>query len=81
MEKVSSDDMDLLVFDLGAGTFDVTLIGLQDGIVEVKATCGESHLGGEDFDNKLMEFCMEQFLDKQGIDISKNPRALRRLKT
>jgi len=70
-----------LIFDLGGGTFDVSLLAIEDGIFEVKATNGHTHLGGQDFDNKLVDFCINDFKKKSGIDISKNSRALRRLRT
>lgn len=70
-----------MIFDLGGGTFDVSLLAIEEGIFEVKATNGHTHLGGEDFDNKLVDFCMADFKKKTDIDISKNPRALRRLRT
>jgi len=70
-----------LIFDLGGGTFDVSLLTLDDGVFEVKATAGDTHLGGEDFDSKLVEYCAQEFKRKTGISIEKNPRALRRLRT
>ena len=70
-----------MIFDLGGGTFDVSLLSIEDGIFEVKATNGHTHLGGEDFDNKLVEYCINEFKKKSGIDISRNARALRRLRT
>lgn len=70
-----------MIFDLGGGTFDVSLLAIEEGIFEVKATNGHTHLGGEDFDNKLVDYCMADFKKKTDIDISKNPRALRRLRT
>jgi len=66
---------------LGGGTFDVSFLKIEDGIFEVKATAGDTHLGGEDFDNKLVEFCAHEFLKKKGIDIRNNKRAMRRLRT
>ena len=66
---------------MGGGTFDVSLLTIEDGIFEVKATAGDTHLGGEDFDNKLVEFCAHEFLKKKGIDIKNNKRAMRRLRT
>ena len=63
------------------GTFDVSIINIEEGIFEVKACNGHLHLGGEDFDNELVDFCMTDFKKKTDIDISKNPRALRRLRT
>ena len=71
----------ILVFDLGGGTFDVSLLVIDDGIFEVKATAGNTHLGGSDFDNILMKYFMDEFKRKSKIDISENKRALRRLKT
>jgi len=70
-----------LIFDLGGGTFDVSLLTIDDGIFEVKATNGHTHLGGEDFDNKLVDYCMADFKKKTGIDIKNNARASRRLRT
>jgi len=66
---------------LGGGTFDVSLLTIDNGIFEVKATAGDTHLGGEDFDNKLVEYCAGEFKRKTGHDITKNPRAMRRLRT
>lgn len=71
----------VLIFDLGGGTFDVSLLTIDDGVFEVKATAGDTHLGGEDFDNKLVEFCAGDFLKKKGVDIRSNARAMRRLRT
>jgi heat shock protein 1/8 len=71
----------ILIFDLGGGTFDVSLLSIDDGIFEVKATAGDTHLGGEDFDNRLVEHCSTEFKRKSRLDISKNHRALRRLRT
>lgn len=71
----------MLIFDLGGGTFDVSLLVIDDGIFEVKATAGDTHLGGEDFDNKMVEFCTADFKKKKGIDITGNQRAMRRLRT
>jgi heat shock 70kDa protein 1/2/6/8 len=72
----------VLIFDLGGGTFDVSLLTIEDGIFEVKATAGDTHLGGEDFDNRLVEWCMNEFKRKnKGADMSSNERAKRRLRT
>ena len=81
LDKQSEQERNILIFDLGGGTFDVSLLTIEEGIFEVKATNGHTHLGGEDFDNKLVDFCMADFKKKTGLDISKNPRALRRLRT
>jgi len=72
----------VLIFDLGGGTFDVSLLTIEDGIFEVKATAGDTHLGGEDFDNRMVEWCMAEFKRKnKGADMSTNERAKRRLRT
>jgi len=76
-----SEEKNVLIFDLGGGTFDVSLLSIDDGIFEVKATAGDTHLGGEDFDNILMKYFKDEFKRKTKIDISENKRALRRLKT
>tara|TARA_Y100000590_G_C15603526_1_gene971058 strand:+ start:1 stop:1344 length:1344 start_codon:yes stop_codon:yes gene_type:complete len=71
----------VLIFDLGGGTFDVSLLCIDDGIFEVKSTAGDTHLGGEDFDNVLMKYFIDEFKRKHKHDISDNKRSLRRLKT
>lgn len=71
----------VLIFDLGGGTFDVSLLTIEDGIFEVLATAGNTHLGGEDFDNRLVEFFVTELKKKQKLDITGNARALRRLRT
>jgi molecular chaperone DnaK (HSP70) len=70
----------ILVFDLGGGTFDVTLLSIDNGVFEVLATSGNTHLGGEDFDQRLMEYCMSQFKRQSDIDISDDKRAIQRLR-
>ena len=69
------------MFDLGGGTFNVSLLTIEEGIFEVKATAGDTHLGGEDFDNHLVTFFVQEFKPKHKKNISSNPRALRRLRT
>ena len=71
----------VLIFDLGGGTFDVSLLSIDDGIFEVKSTAGDTHLGGEDFDNLLMKYFIDEFKRKHKLDMSDNKRSLRRLKT
>jgi len=71
----------VLIFDLGGGTFDVSLLSIDDGIFEVKATAGDTHLGGEDFDSRLVNHFIQEFKRKHKKDISGNNRALRRLRT
>ena len=70
----------ILVFDLGGGTFDVTLLSIDNGVFEVLATSGNTHLGGEDFDQRLMDHFMAQFKRREGVDISGDKRALQRLR-
>ncbi len=76
-----SKEQNVLIFDLGGGTFDVSLLNIDSGIFEVKATAGDTHLGGEDFDHILMHHFMVEFKRKHKHDISENKRAMRRLKT
>lgn len=73
-------DGKILVFDLGGGTFDVSILELGDGVFEVKATNGNTHLGGDDFDNKVMEWMISEFKKETGIDLSKDKMAEQRLK-
>uniref|UniRef100_A0A0G4F3G9 Heat shock protein 70 n=1 Tax=Chromera velia CCMP2878 TaxID=1169474 RepID=A0A0G4F3G9_9ALVE len=82
LDKKGQGERNVLIFDLGGGTFDVSLLTIEDGIFEVKATAGDTHLGGEDFDNRLVDFCIQDFKRKnRGKDLSGNNRALRRLRT
>ena len=81
LDKKSSSEKNILVFDCGGGTHDVSIITIDDTIFEVKATCGNSHLGGEDFDTRLVEHFVEEFKRKNKKDISENKRSLRRLRT
>ncbi|XP_058195781.1 heat shock 70 kDa protein [Rhododendron vialii] len=76
-----SGEQNVLIFDLGGGTFDVSLLTIEEGIFEVKATAGDTHLGGEDFDNRLVNHFAAEFKRKHKKDISGNARALRRLRT
>jgi molecular chaperone DnaK len=73
-------DETILVFDLGGGTFDVSVLEVGDGVVEVKATNGDTHLGGDDYDQKVVEWMIEEFRKDQGIDLGKDRQALQRLK-
>ncbi len=70
----------ILVFDLGGGTCDASILYLDGDILKVKSTAGDNHLGGQDFDNRLVEYCIKEFKDQTGIDVSKNQKAIRRLK-
>src|SRR5262249_47830874 len=72
-------DQTILVFDLGGGTFDVSVLELGDGVFEVKATSGDNHLGGDNFDKAVVDWMVAEFKREQGIDLSKDPMALQRL--
>jgi molecular chaperone DnaK len=73
-------DQTILVYDLGGGTFDVSVLELGDGVFEVKATSGNNYLGGDDFDNRVVDWLCEEFKKDQGIDLKQDPRAISRLK-
>jgi molecular chaperone DnaK (HSP70) len=70
----------ILVFDLGGGTFDVTLLAIDHGVFEVKATAGDTHLGGEDFDHRMMDYCIAQFKKKHNMDPTNDPKAIARIR-
>jgi len=81
LDKKDKGERNVLIFDLGGGTFDVSLLTIDDGIFEVKATNGHTHLGGEDFDNILVDYCIAEYKKQTGINIKDNARAMRRLRT
>jgi len=81
LDKKVVGEKNVLIFDLGGGTFDVSLLTIEDGIFEVKATAGDTHLGGEDFDNRLVNHFAQEFKRKYKKDITGNARSLRRLRT
>jgi len=81
LDKKSVGEKNVLIFDLGGGTFDVSLLSIEEGVFEVKATAGDTHLGGEDFDNRLVTFFADEFKRKYKKDLTQNPRAVRRLRT
>jgi L1 cell adhesion molecule like protein len=81
LDKKKNGEQNVLIFDLGGGTFDVSLLTLDDGIFEVKATAGDTHLGGADFDTLMVEYCSAEFKKKTKLDIAGNFRAMRRLRT
>jgi len=81
LDKAKDAERNVLIFDLGGGTFDVSLLTIDDGVFEVMATAGDTHLGGEDFDNILVEFCVNDFKRKNKLDLKTNARAMRRLRT
>ena len=82
IDKIGNDkSKNVLIFDLGGGTVDVSLLTIQDGVFEVKAVSGDTHLGGEDFDNRLLKHLVAIFKRQSRVDISRHTRALRRLRT
>lgn len=81
LDKKAAGERNVLIFDLGGGTFDVSILSIDDGIFEVKSTAGDTHLGGEDFDNRLVNHFAQEFKRKHKKDMTSNKRALRRLRT
>lgn len=80
-KKGGGKEKNILIFDLGGGTFDVSVLSIDDGVFEVKATAGDTHLGGEDFDNRMVNHFVQEFKRKHKKDLTTNKRALRRLRT
>jgi L1 cell adhesion molecule like protein len=81
-KKGDTQERNILIFDLGGGTFDVSVLAIDDGVFEVKSTAGDTHLGGEDFDNRLVNHFVTEFKRKnKGLDLTSNKRSLRRLRT
>jgi len=80
-QKENDEERNVLIFDLGGGTFDVSLLTIDDGVFEVKATAGDTHLGGEDFDNALVDHFCKEFKRKHKADLKGNKRAMRRLRS
>ena len=81
LDKKVSTERNVLIFDLGGGTFDVSILAIEDGIFEVKSTAGDTHLGGEDFDQYMVDHFVKEFKRKHKKDITGNKRAMRRLRT
>ena len=83
LDKKTSTEQNVLIFDCGGGTHDVSIVSIDDGVFEVKATAGDTHLGGEDFDSLMVDFCVKEFnrKHKDASGLSSNKRALRRLRT
>ena len=81
LDKKIGAERNVLIFDLGGGTFDVSILSIEEGVFEVKSTSGNTHLGGEDFDDKMVAFFMDEFKMKHKKDMSGNKRAVRRLRT
>merc|ERR1719400_1215354 len=80
-KKGEGKENTVLIFDLGGGTFDVSILSIDEGIFEVKATAGDTHLGGEDFDNRMVDHFIKEFQRKHKKDMTQNKRAIRRLRT
>merc|ERR1711878_35911 len=80
-KKGTTAESNVLIFDLGGGTFDVSILTIEDGIFEVKSTAGDTHLGGEDFDNRMVDHFLKEFQRKHKKDMTSNKRAVRRLRT
>jgi molecular chaperone DnaK (HSP70) len=82
LDRSKQAEENILVFDLGGGTFDVTLLTIDNGVFEVKATAGDTHLGGEDFDQRVMEYCIQQFKKKHPAagDVSADKKAMARIR-
>lgn len=80
-KTAGTGERNVLIFDLGGGTFDVSILTIEDGIFEVKSTAGDTHLGGEDFDNRMVNHFVQEFKRKYKKDLQSNKRALRRLRT
>lgn len=78
LDKKSNEK--IAVFDLGGGTFDISILEIGEGVFEVKATNGDTHLGGDDFDQRIIDWMVDEFLKQEGVDLSKDPMALQRLK-
>ena len=81
LDKMSEKERIVLIFDFGGGTFDTSLLSLEDGVFEVKATAGDTHLGGEDIDNRVVDYVSDEFKRKTKVDLRDNKRAMRRLRT
>jgi L1 cell adhesion molecule like protein len=81
LDKKLGGEKNVLIFDLGGGTFDVSILTIEEGVFEVKSTAGDTHLGGEDFDNRMVSHFIQEFKRKNKKDISDNKRAVRRLRT
>jgi len=81
LDKKDDGEKNVLIFDMGGGTFDCSLLTIEDGIFEVKATAGDTHLGGEDFDNLLVQHFVQEFKRKNKLDLTESKKSIRRLKT
>lgn len=80
LERMQAERKQILVFDLGGGTFDVSVLSIEQGVIEVLATRGDTHLGGQDIDEVLYKMCIEDFKTRFGTDLKTNSRAVARLR-
>lgn len=80
LDKEENKNQKILIYDLGGGTFDVSILEIGDGVFEVLATNGNTRLGGDDFDQRIMDYVVDQFKKDNGIDLSKDPAAMQRIK-
>jgi molecular chaperone DnaK len=80
MVSIKKEKIEVAVFDLGGGTFDISVLELGDGVFEVKSTNGDTHLGGDDFDQVIIDWLAEEFKKDEGLDLRKDPMAMQRLK-
>jgi heat shock protein 5 len=80
LDRSGKSESQIIVYDLGGGTFDVSLLSIEDGVFEVLATAGDTHLGGEDFDNRVMDYLVKQYKRKNDVDVSSNKRAMGKLR-
>ena len=81
LDKISEKQRNVLIFDFGGGTHDVSLLSLEDGVFEVKATAGDTHLGGEDIDTRIVNYVLDEFKRKHKVDLSDNKKVVRRIRT
>jgi heat shock protein 5 len=80
LDRTGKSESQIIVYDLGGGTFDVSLLSIEDGVFEVLATAGDTHLGGEDFDNRVIDYLVKQYKRKNDVDVTKNARAMGKLR-
>lgn len=80
MASIKATTIPLWIYDLGGGTFDVSILDVGDGVFEVKATNGDTHLGGDDFDQKIVDWMVAEFKKNEGIDLSNDRMAMQRLR-
>src|SRR5207245_6382883 len=81
LDKKCTNEQRILIFDLGGGTFDVSLLAIENGAFEVISTSGDTHLGGEDFDNRMVDYVCDEFNKKHHTNIGENKKALRKLRS